>query len=78
MKKTLARIVAAAAIGFAVLGMTNLYAARKGGGGGTGVPAPPPPVLCGCACPDGSIVITHAPDEASCPAVCEQACNNTM
>ena len=42
------------------------------------VPLPPPPVLCGCACPDGSFVVTHAPDAASCPAVCEQACNNTM
>lgn len=78
MKKALARIVAAAAICLAVLGVGSIEAARKGGGGGTGVPAPPPPVLCGCACPDGSIVITHAPDAESCPAVCEQACNNTM
>lgn len=47
-------------------------------GGGRGVPAPPPPVLCGCACPDGSFVITHAPDENSCPAVCETACPQDM
>jgi len=43
-----------------------------------GRPAPPPPVLCGCACPDGSFVITHAPDADSCPSVCEAACDNTI
>ena len=45
---------------------------------GKGKPAPPPPVLCGCLCPDGSIVVTHAPDANSCPTVCETACNQTM
>jgi hypothetical protein len=72
MKKTIARVVAAAAICLAALGVGSIEAGRKS------VPAPPPPVLCGCACPDGSFVITHAPDAESCPAVCEQACNNTM
>jgi hypothetical protein len=45
---------------------------------GRGRPAPPPPVLCGCACPDGSIVIVHAPDENSCPDVCATACAQDM
>jgi hypothetical protein len=70
--KTLARIVAAAAIVLAVLGISDIQAGRKS------IPAPPPPVLCGCACPDGSFVITHAPDEASCPIVCASACDQTM
>ena len=57
----------------AILAGVSLSLARK-----KGIPAPPPPVLCGCACPDGSFVITHAPSADQCPAVCEQACNNTM
>jgi hypothetical protein len=39
-----------------------------------GRPAPPPPVLCGCLCPDGSFVITHAPNENACPTACATAC----
>jgi hypothetical protein len=70
--KKLVRIAALLSVGVGLLGVPSTEA-RKGG-----VPAPPPPVLCGCACPDGSFVITHAPDEASCPSVCESACNNTM
>jgi len=44
-------------------------------GRGKSTPAPPPPVLCGCLCPDGSIMVTHAPDAESCPSVCATACN---
>lgn len=53
-----------------LFGISNLMA-------GHGKPAPPPPVLCGCACPDGSFVITHAPDADSCPSVCATACSQT-
>ena len=72
MKKNLARFVALSAICFAVAGISSLQAGRKS------VPAPPPDVLCGCLCPDGSIVVTHAGSEDQCPAVCAQACDNTM
>ena len=58
----------------AVLAGVSLSMAKKN----PPVIPPPPPPLCGCACPDGSFVITHAPTAAECPAVCEQACNNTM
>ena len=69
--KKLARIAALVSIGVALIGITGPQAAKKG------IPAPPPPVLCGCACPDGSFVITHAPDADSCPAVCATACDQT-
>jgi hypothetical protein len=39
---------------------------------------PPPPVLCGCACPDGSIIVTHAPSADQCDEVCAHVCDNTM
>ena len=39
-----------------------------------GRPAPPPPVLCGCVCPDGSFVTTHAKNAQQCPRACEIAC----
>ena len=70
--RKLARIVALVSVGVGMIGISSLNAGRGGR------PAPPPPVLCGCACPDGSFVITHAPDAESCPSVCESACNNTM
>lgn len=40
-------------------------------------PLPPPPVLCGCACPDGSFVTTHAPSPNACPSACAAACQNS-
>jgi hypothetical protein len=72
MKKTLARFVAVSAICFAVAGITSLQAGRKS------VPPPPPDVLCGCACPDGSIIVTHAPSADQCESVCATVCDNTM
>jgi hypothetical protein len=69
MRKAL-RIAGTVAVGLAMtLSVSSSMAARRG------QPAPPPPVLCGCACPDGSFVITHAPDAESCPSVCATACN---
>jgi hypothetical protein len=71
--KKLARIVTVVALcSVAVFGVSSIMAR-----GPKSTPAPPPPVLCGCACPDGSIVITHAPDAESCPAVCATACDQT-
>ena len=69
--RTLTRIAAALSVCAMVFGVSTVLAGR-------GKPAPPPPVLCGCACPDGSIVIVHAPDENSCPAVCATACAQDM
>lgn len=66
-----ARVAAAISVCAALFGVSSVMAGRKGR------PAPPPPVLCGCACPDGSIVIVHAPDENSCPSVCATACDQT-
>ena len=65
--KTMARVAALLSLCAALFGVSTLVSAG-------GHPAPPPDVLCGCACPDGSIVITHAPDEDSCPSVCATAC----
>jgi hypothetical protein len=31
---------------------------------------PPPPDLCGCLCPDGSVVVAHAPEGTSCEDAC--------
>lgn len=70
--KAVARIVAGLAIFVALLGISSIEAGRGGG-----QPAPPPPVLCGCVCPDGSFVTTHAPDENSCATACEAACSQT-
>ena len=42
----------------------------------TRIPLPPPPVLCGCICPDGSFITTHAPTGEDCPQACATACNN--
>ena len=64
--KSLTRIVAALAVCVALFGVSSLMA--------DSVPAPPPEPLCGCLCPDGSIIITHAPDENSCEPVCAAAC----
>ena len=50
------------------LGISTLLAAPRGR------PLPPPPVLCGCVCPDGSFVITHAPNPHACPSACATAC----
>lgn len=66
--KMFARIVAAFAVCAALFGISSILAARGGR------PAPPPPVLCGCACPDGSFVTTHAPDANSCESACAVAC----
>ena len=41
---------------------------------GPGRPLPPPPVLCGCVCPDGSFVTTHAKKAQQCRRACETAC----
>ena len=73
--KTIVRLAAAVSVCVLFFGVSNLMAGKKGGGGS--VPAPPPPVLCGCACPDGSFIITHAPDENSCDDVCASACSQT-
>ena len=54
----------------ATIGISALVA------GPIGVPLPPPPVLCGCACPDGSFVTTHAPDPGSCESACAAACDS--
>ena len=69
--KMLVRMAAAASVFAALVGVTSLVTAK-------GRPVPPPPVLCGCACPDGSIIITHAPDAESCPAVCASVCPSDM
>ena len=54
----------------ATIGISALVA------GPIGVPLPPPPVLCGCACPDGSFVTTHAPDPGSRESACAAACDS--
>ena len=69
--KMLVRMAAAASVFAVLVGVTSLVTAK-------GRPAPPPPVLCGCACPDGSFIITHAPDAESCPAVCASVCPSDM
>jgi hypothetical protein len=69
--RTLTRIAAALSVCALFVGISTVVSAK-------GRPAPPPDVLCGCYCPDGSIVITHAPDEESCPAVCATACSQEM
>jgi len=69
--RTLNRIAVTMSVLALVLGISTVVAGR-------GKPAPPPPVLCGCACPDGSFVITHAPDADSCPAACAAACSNDI
>lgn len=69
--KVLVRFAAAVSVVAIVMGASSVFAGKSH-------PAPPQDVLCGCLCPDGSIVITHAPDENSCPAVCATACDNTM
>lgn len=69
--RTLTRIAAAVSVCAALFGVSSVLAGR-------GRPAPPPDVLCGCYCPDGSIVIVHAPDENSCPIVCQSACLQDM
>ena len=70
--RKLTRIVATVSVGLSMsFGASTLVNAGRG----KSAPAPPPPVLCGCACPDGSIVVTHAPDAESCPSVCASACN---
>jgi hypothetical protein len=71
LMKMLVRMAAAASVFAALVGVSSLVTAK-------GRPAPPPPVLCGCACPDGSIIITHAPDAESCPAVCASVCPSDM
>ena len=65
----LVRITAAFFVcGALTFGVSTLLAARGGR------PLPPPPVLCGCVCPDGSFVTTHAPSPNACPSACATAC----
>jgi hypothetical protein len=68
--KSLSRIVFAVAVCAGLFGISTIMAGRK-------APAPPPPVLCGCACPDGSFVTTHAPDADSCESACATACQGS-
>lgn len=71
--KELTRITATVSVSLAIsFGPSTIVNAGRG----KSTPAPPPPVLCGCACPDGSIVVTHAPDAESCSSVCATVCNN--
>jgi len=72
MRKAVQIAVTACVCVAMTFGVSSIMAGRKG------IPAPPPPVLCGCICPDGSLVITHAPDANSCPAACATACDNTF
>ncbi len=44
---------------------------------GRGRPAPPQPVLCGCICPDGSFVTTHAKKPKGCQKACAVACEGS-
>jgi hypothetical protein len=67
MTKSLRIAVAFAACVALTLGISSMAAP-------VGRPLPPPPVLCGCACPDGSFVITHAKKAKQCPRACEAAC----
>ena len=66
--------VAAAFCTFVVLtlGMSSLLAAPP-----VGRPGPRPPVLCGCICPDGSFVTTHAKNAKACPRACAIACEGS-
>ena len=50
------------------IGISSILAAPGGR------PLPPPPVLCGCICPDGSFVTTHAKKAKACPRACATAC----
>lgn len=68
--RTLSRIVLGVCLCVAAFGVSSVLAGR-------GKPAPPPPVLCGCLCPDGSFVTTHAPNEAGCESACATACQGS-
>lgn len=68
MRKSL-RIAAVLSVFVAMIFGISIILAARGGR-----PAPPPPVLCGCACPDGSFVIVHAPTGDDCPSACATAC----
>ncbi len=67
------KILVVVALNLALLALSGLVFAKGGS-----APAPPPPVLCGCKCPDGSFVTTHAPDANSCPSACAAACPSDM
>ncbi len=69
MTKLLRIAAVLAAFVILALGMSSLLAASP-----VGRPAPKPPVLCGCVCPDGSFVITHARNSRACPRACATAC----
>ena len=68
--RTLVRMVAALSLCVVAFGVASIVSAG-------GRPAPPPPVLCGCACPDGSFVTTHAANADSCPSACATACQGS-
>lgn len=72
--KMLVRTAAAISMCAALVGVSTLVTAK-------GKP-PAPPVLCGCQCPDGSIVVAHAPDgencETGCPIIVAQFCPSDM
>lgn len=64
--RTWVRFAAIVSVCVVLVGVSSLMAGGR--------KAPPPPVLCGCLCPDGSLVVTHAPDADSCPSACATAC----
>ena len=61
--KMLVRTAAAISMFAVLVGVSTLVTAK-------GHPPPPPSDLCGCACPDGSIVVAHAAPGQSCTDAC--------
>lgn len=68
MMKTLRIVTLLFAFLAVTLAISSLLAAP------VGRPLPPPPVLCGCLCPDGSFITTHAPSAKACTHACKVAC----
>ena len=71
MKKPLVVVAALSVFVVLALGMSSILAAPP-----VGKPLPPPPVLCGCICPDGSFITTHARKAKACPRACAAACDS--
>jgi hypothetical protein len=71
MKRSLRVAAAFCAVAVITLGMSSLLAAPP-----VSRPAPRPPVLCGCICPDGSFVTTHAKNAKQCDKACATACES--
>jgi hypothetical protein len=61
--KKLVRLAAAISMIAVLVGVSGLVTAG-------GKRTPPPPDLCGCLCPDGSVVVAHAPQGTSCEDAC--------